>query len=411
MVNYKTLTFILLVFFSLLIGCSNDIENVTDSNKIVCNPPYIQVGTSCCLDQNNNSICDSDEKSESITQVSEEKSSTSDIVNDISTETLIKEHPLKLALYSSEIEAGYSLNRKNSGQYKYYSEDFPELNSATLTGFFVTNYEKIGSRIEEERYLTIYITSFNSIENAKNGFKIIEKKSKENPLYENKEWGLLKVGDERSIFLTNFNINFYPYSKYAGIMRINNIVYEVILTAPASEATGNELWKYLEKIDAKVKNGNFGNSEVDASSISEIGAKKDNLVEIKVNEVTRSYHVSKEEEYSYATISNLANTGKEYLIINLYFKNLNVNNEYDVGGEYKKGVDTSYYNFVVIDEKGNVYTADYSSYAIKNGDQQKIIPQNSGSSIAYLFTVFQDSKEFTLKFYDKNVEIYSLDVN
>ena len=29
-----------------------------------CNKPYIAVGTTCCLDQNNNSICDSDEKTE-----------------------------------------------------------------------------------------------------------------------------------------------------------------------------------------------------------------------------------------------------------------------------------------------------------------------------------------------------------
>jgi len=29
--------------------------------KVVCNKPYILVGTSCCLDQNNNSICDKDE--------------------------------------------------------------------------------------------------------------------------------------------------------------------------------------------------------------------------------------------------------------------------------------------------------------------------------------------------------------
>ena len=30
--------------------------------EVTCNPPYIKVGSSCCLDQNNNSICDKDEK-------------------------------------------------------------------------------------------------------------------------------------------------------------------------------------------------------------------------------------------------------------------------------------------------------------------------------------------------------------
>jgi hypothetical protein len=32
--------------------------------EIVCNPPYIQVGTECCLDQDNNKVCDKDEKVE-----------------------------------------------------------------------------------------------------------------------------------------------------------------------------------------------------------------------------------------------------------------------------------------------------------------------------------------------------------
>ncbi|MFA5175944.1 MAG: hypothetical protein WC413_01625 [Candidatus Nanoarchaeia archaeon] len=31
------------------------------NNGIICNKPYIQVGTECCLDQNSNSICDKDE--------------------------------------------------------------------------------------------------------------------------------------------------------------------------------------------------------------------------------------------------------------------------------------------------------------------------------------------------------------
>lgn len=36
--------------------------------EVTCNPPYIKVGTSCCLDQNNNSICDKDEAISTQTQ-------------------------------------------------------------------------------------------------------------------------------------------------------------------------------------------------------------------------------------------------------------------------------------------------------------------------------------------------------
>ena len=33
---------------------------------VTCNPPYIKVGTECCLDQNSNNICDKDEPEENI---------------------------------------------------------------------------------------------------------------------------------------------------------------------------------------------------------------------------------------------------------------------------------------------------------------------------------------------------------
>ncbi len=42
----------------LLFGC---VQGAPPAQNVVCSKPYIQVGTSCCLDQNSDSICDSDE--------------------------------------------------------------------------------------------------------------------------------------------------------------------------------------------------------------------------------------------------------------------------------------------------------------------------------------------------------------
>ena len=47
-----------------LIGCVQSSKQET----VTCNPPYLKVGTSCCLDQNSNNICDKDE-----TQIQEER--------------------------------------------------------------------------------------------------------------------------------------------------------------------------------------------------------------------------------------------------------------------------------------------------------------------------------------------------
>gem|GEM_PF-248350 len=55
MKNYIVLGLLIL----LLSGCTQKPEGVT------CNPPYIKVGSSCCLDVNKNSICDADESAPS----------------------------------------------------------------------------------------------------------------------------------------------------------------------------------------------------------------------------------------------------------------------------------------------------------------------------------------------------------
>jgi len=54
MKNWVMVSLIVASFF-LVIGASGCASTPT------CNPPYILVGTSCCLDQNDNSICDKDE--------------------------------------------------------------------------------------------------------------------------------------------------------------------------------------------------------------------------------------------------------------------------------------------------------------------------------------------------------------
>ena len=56
---------IVIVFGSVLILNSN--KNV--SNEFTCDPPYIKVGNSCCLDQNDNGICDKDEQTKNILEL------------------------------------------------------------------------------------------------------------------------------------------------------------------------------------------------------------------------------------------------------------------------------------------------------------------------------------------------------
>ena len=60
------MVFGILALIVLISGCGEQAQPT-------CNPPYILVGTGCCLDQNDNNICDSDE-----TAVAENESQTED---------------------------------------------------------------------------------------------------------------------------------------------------------------------------------------------------------------------------------------------------------------------------------------------------------------------------------------------
>jgi len=61
----KIITGLMIINILLISGCT------AQSEQITCNKPYILVGTSCCLDQDDNSVCDSDEfENTSTTQTS-----------------------------------------------------------------------------------------------------------------------------------------------------------------------------------------------------------------------------------------------------------------------------------------------------------------------------------------------------
>jgi len=47
----------------LITACEEITVSPTSEDAIVCDSPYIRHGTGCCLDKNDNQICDNDEKS------------------------------------------------------------------------------------------------------------------------------------------------------------------------------------------------------------------------------------------------------------------------------------------------------------------------------------------------------------
>ena len=107
-----------------MIGCSSE---------ITCNSPYIKVGSSCCLDQNNNSICDKDESSnantnklETITPTTPSTSNEGLVIESNS----IKFKKSSLSEYNQYIIIGEVKNYANE------TNDYPKI---TMTGYDKNN--------------------------------------------------------------------------------------------------------------------------------------------------------------------------------------------------------------------------------------------------------------------------------
>ena len=152
----KLLILSLLVMVIVIAGCK-DIDTIEDSGKdlekitgnvVVCNKPYILVGIACCLDINNNAICDRDEAQKE-EKDKEPEQKTEDAAEE---ETTKEEKP--------EIEEEYTLFQLKSDinsilgtsySFKKYpdfeNEEFIEYHKANSLGYIIIEV------ITDESYL------------------------------------------------------------------------------------------------------------------------------------------------------------------------------------------------------------------------------------------------------------------
>lgn len=104
------LSIIILLLF-LLTACSQA------PMQPICNKPYILVGTSCCLDLNNNKICDSDELAKETVEVKQETSVI---------DPLIEENPLILTYTPERVIDGDTFVLSTGEKVRLIGIDTPE---------------------------------------------------------------------------------------------------------------------------------------------------------------------------------------------------------------------------------------------------------------------------------------------
>ena len=96
--THPSLLTILLISVILVSGCTSQVSSDNQPQQVTCNKPYILVGTSCCLDQNDNSICDKDEQEETTHMQQEVTQKAAPVIKEeIDTTTLGEKNALKTA--------------------------------------------------------------------------------------------------------------------------------------------------------------------------------------------------------------------------------------------------------------------------------------------------------------------------
>jgi len=126
--------FILVLFLIFILSCTPT-HDIINQDKIVCNSPYIRFEQGCCLDNNVNSICDTDEVSE----------------NDVSSQKIIFVHRNNSNLLDQNLEIFNKILNKSEhfNNYQYY-EDAREkavwvFNSTKAAMFFGVNFISLNS--------------------------------------------------------------------------------------------------------------------------------------------------------------------------------------------------------------------------------------------------------------------------
>jgi hypothetical protein len=222
--------------------------------KVTCNSPYIQVGTSCCLDQNNNQICDNDE---------EIKTSLETADAPIEKEVTINSNPkvegdifdgelYQIALTENDLGSGeYFFNRVESGTFTNQAwassedqTDFVKLavENKFIDGLYLTYHQTTFSGTKYVNYRTI---RFGNIENAKTVF------AKQSELNEVTPQEMI---DESSTltYRDTFFSKGVSYGRKSLNFRTGDLISFVQIEAPKEQINESELKSYVALINDRI---------------------------------------------------------------------------------------------------------------------------------------------------------------
>jgi len=202
--------------------CDNDEKTVISKEENLCSSPYIKVGSNCCLDKNKNNICDNDEKDQ-ITQANKEEKpnfSINDLQSDINK---VLDTPILL------------VKDFNTDKFQVYSD--MTSNSKFLGKYGASTYFKIVTKKpvtviqinDKDSYLNDYNDFYDFVKNNKNIF--IESALKSKEIFENE----IKNGELKKLIYLKEKKPTEPsfaWTDYAGNEEVSSTLFFDNITFP-----------------------------------------------------------------------------------------------------------------------------------------------------------------------------------
>lgn len=168
----KYLTLFIFIFALIISACTTQVQ----PKQTVCNKPYILVGNNCCLDKDDNSICDSDESKEEV--VKEVKSTCNKPYIQVGAECCLDQNDNKICDKDETTQKETTIDVKG-GKSEYSITDIQADINKVVRGdiFKYTILAKSDSSTEDFDFYTdnVKTTTFLAKRSSNKFFKVLEK--------------------------------------------------------------------------------------------------------------------------------------------------------------------------------------------------------------------------------------------
>ena len=304
----------------------------------------------------------------------------------------------EILISSSQVEAGYSLDRDSSGRIVFRQDLLLEAQKAGIVDSFIKGFYKSGTSGLDERGLYFYGYTFKDEKGAESFKNLIMNESKLN--YSYKEFKKCDGFDFCEILQNVYKYDYIGQKKLDVLLRQKNVFVEILFRGAEESITDTELNIYLQKLRINLEKGAPEPLEIPLDKESEYNNDRSS-VDVEIQDVTSGLSIPKGSDYKYYDLEELPYEGDgTYKLVKIRMKNIDVADKYTIEGTSYVGLYPGPETFSLEDEKGDLYSvAGYTQYL--DGFSASLELEGGKTVVTRLaFLVPKNSKKFKLRVFD-----------